>query len=69
VLAAPQKQPGGPLGGSSFGLNPRLLPVLLAGEVRRPRHGYVDHGPWAFRIPLMFSQKAADSATYRIDVS
>jgi hypothetical protein len=32
VLAAPQKQAGGPLG-ASFGLNPRLLPVLLAGEL------------------------------------
>jgi hypothetical protein len=33
VLAARQKQAGGPLGAPSFGLNPRLLPVLLAGEL------------------------------------
>jgi hypothetical protein len=33
VLAAPQKQAGGPLGATTFGLNPRLLPVLLAGEL------------------------------------
>ncbi len=33
VLAGPQKQAVGPLGGPSFGLNPRLLPVLLAGEL------------------------------------
>jgi hypothetical protein len=33
VLAAPQKQAGGPVGGPSFSLNPRLLPVLLAGEL------------------------------------
>jgi hypothetical protein len=33
VLTSPQKQAAGPLGGPSFGLNPRLLPVLLAGEL------------------------------------
>jgi hypothetical protein len=33
VLAAPQKQASGPLRGPSFGLNPRLLPVLLLGEL------------------------------------
>jgi hypothetical protein len=32
-LLAGHQQPGGPLGGSNFGLNPRLLPVLLAGEL------------------------------------
>ncbi|HEY2638468.1 MAG TPA: FtsX-like permease family protein [Streptosporangiaceae bacterium] len=32
-LLAGHQQLSGPLGGSSFGLNPRLLPVLLAGEL------------------------------------
>jgi hypothetical protein len=33
VVAAPQRQAAGPLGAPTFGLNPRLLPVLLAGEL------------------------------------
>jgi hypothetical protein len=32
-LLGGHEQPGGPLGGPSFGVNPRLLPVLLLGEL------------------------------------
>jgi len=62
ILASPQMQAAGPLGGPSFGLNPRLLPVLLVAELLTMSGLYMS-GSWLTMQAARLVAKSASGAS------